>query len=157
MFAVAAVAAVAEPGPAKPARPWATVNVCDTEAKRDVLGLRASMPGIGRRRAAMFMRFRAEYRDGDGIWRLFSDAARTDSGFTRVAARADLVARQSGWSFRFRPGKSDRYVLRGRVDFQWRGPSGRVLKRAQRLTSAGRVPAKGDPRGYSAATCTVRG
>ena len=153
-------AAVAPPASASvgtSSRTWATVNLCDTAKHPDAVGVRASMPGNGRRTGSLWMRFRLEFRDAEGIWHGFSERAGVDSGVRRVARRADLVARQGGWTFPFSPAEGDRYVLRGRVLLQWRARGGRVLRRAERLTTAGRDPATADPRGYSAATCTVSG
>src|SRR3712207_8748457 len=63
---------------------WATVNVCDTERNPDTLGIRASMPGSGRRRESMWMRFRAQYySEGEGLWHNFV-AKGADSGPVRV-------------------------------------------------------------------------
>ena len=40
---------------------WATVNVCDTEANPDTIGIRASIPGSGVRGERMFLRFQVQY------------------------------------------------------------------------------------------------
>src|ERR1700761_2564183 len=42
---------------------WATVDICDTVAHPDQMGVIASMPGDGKRRQRMYMRFRAQFYD----------------------------------------------------------------------------------------------
>ena len=54
--------ALPAPAAAGDADLWATINICDTEAYPNVLGVRASMPG-NRTRQKMWMRFRATYYD----------------------------------------------------------------------------------------------
>jgi hypothetical protein len=47
-------------------------------------------------------------------------------------------------------------LLRGRVDFEWRIGS-KVVRRARAITAGGHKSAAGsDPKGYSAATCTLK-
>ncbi len=134
---------------------WATVNVCDTRRHPDVIGIRASMPGRGRRGESLWMRFVVQYRDGAGKWRYFRKASKsTDSGFVKVGS-SRYKARQSGYSFRFRPDDDDRYVLRGRVTFHWRR-AGRVMRRLAEYTEGGhRAMDWSDPKGYSAARCVI--
>ena len=56
-----------KPGPRAAAntasRLWATVNSCDTFDSPDAMGIRASMPGNGRRQR-MYMRFSAQWWSG---------------------------------------------------------------------------------------------
>ena len=40
---------------------WATVNVCDTIAHPNVIGIRGSMPGADNTREQMYMRFRVQF------------------------------------------------------------------------------------------------
>ena len=134
---------------------WATVNICDTKAHPDTIGVRASMPGSGRRRERMFMRFRAQYFSvRDGVWKEFT-AKDTDSGWVEVGS-ARFKARQSGWTFKFRLAGGQRYELRGKVRFEWRR-GGRVVRRAVKRTTAGHGTAVADPKGYSRATCRIAG
>ena len=134
---------------------WATVNICDTKRNPDTLGVRASMPGSGRRGEVMYMRFRAQYRSPvEGTWQNFA-AAGTDSGWVRVGS-ALYRARQSGWSFPFTLRANQRFELRGVVRFEWRR-RGRVVRRAVKRTTAGHRTAISDPAGFSAATCAMKG
>ncbi len=161
LLAVAALTASALPAAAAaPARaaqsartPWATVNVCDTAAKPDTIGVRGAMLGL-RRRTAMYMRFRVQYADRQGRWRTVQTGS-ADSGWVRAgAARRETL--DAGWSFRFRPPQGGgRFRLRGRVAFEWRRGA-RVVRRARALTSAGHPGTEGaDPASYSAAECVV--
>ncbi len=135
---------------------WATVNVCDTERNPDTFGIRASMPGLGRKGETMWMRFRAQYwSEEDQKWHNFTvDGA--DSGYVRVGRHSRYKARQSGYLFPFSPDSGERYRLRGAVEFQWR-KRGRVRRNARELTTAGHRAAVADPEGYSAATCEIVG
>ena len=130
-------------------RPWATVNVCDTAKQPDTIGIRASMPGTPKG-ARLSMRFRVQYRDGDGNW---VDVAGADSRW-RTVGIAKGAAVESGWSFDF--ARPDRAVtLRGVVKFRWRRGSA-LPRSAEVATEAGRRSSAGaDPPGYSAATCTL--
>ncbi len=160
--AIALIAFLLAAAPASAADPrksrhlWATVNVCDTERNPDTLGIRASMPGSGRKRETMWMRFRVQYRsDRDGLWHNFvSDGA--DSGPVKVARHARYRKRQSGFLFPFEPQVGDRYLLRGSVEFQWRR-GGKVVRRVKELTSGGHRADVADPDGFSAATCEILG
>ena len=158
--AVAALAGAALLGPAGAAQArdptqsralWATINVCDTARHPNVLGVRGSMPGTGRRGDRMVLRIRVQYRAGDR-WR---DLARGgDSGRIAVGSGRRRVV-QGGADFRYRPPAGGRaFVMRARVGFEWRHGR-RVVFRATRLTTAGRRADRGDPRGYSAAVCTI--
>ena len=128
---------------------WATVNVCDTARQPDAIGIRASMPATPKG-ARLSMRFRVQYRDGEGEWQDVEDA---DSGW-RVVGVAKSVPVESGWSFNFaHPSKP--VTLRGVVRFRWRrGES--LPRQAEVATEAGhRSSAGADPAGYSAATCAL--
>jgi hypothetical protein len=133
---------------ARDAGPWATVNVCDTAKQPDAIGIRASMPGTPKG-ARLSMRFRVQYRDGDG-WRNVGGA---DSGWRQVGvAKGNPV--EYGWSFTFQHSSST-VTLRGVVKFRWR--RGDTLpKQSEVATEAGhRSSAGADPPGYSAATCML--
>ena len=130
---------------------WATVNVCDTAKQPDAVGIRASMPGTPKG-ARLSMRFRVQYRDGQGRW---TDIDGADSGW-RVIGSGRGVAAESGWSFTFeRPAKT--VTLRGVVRFRWR--KGDALPRTAEVATEGghRSSAGSDPVGYSAATCGLGG
>ena len=133
---------------------WATINICDTEKSPDTVGLRASMPGSGKKTERMWMRFRVQYRGADGVWKDFTSGG-TNSGFVPVGS-ARFKARQSGWSFPFEPQSGQRFELRGVVNYQWRRGE-KVVRRATKQTTPGHNVSVADPEGYSAATCEIVG
>ena len=120
---------------------WATVNVCDTAAHPDEIGIRAALPAS---RAGV--RFRVQYREAaSGRWRWVKAA---DSGWRRARR-----ARESGWSFEV-AGDGTR-ILRGVVNYRWKR-KGKVVRRARRVTELGHRSTVGaDPEGFSAATCRI--
>jgi hypothetical protein len=131
---------------------WATVNVCDTEARPNTIGIRGSMPGLGRR-ASLHMRFRVQYlARADGKWHNIAKGA--DSRWVRLGRSKDRVL-ESGWSFEFEPPAGGSHTLRGAVVFQWR-VRGRTVRTVRELTEGGhRSTAGADPPGFSAATCRI--
>jgi len=131
---------------------WATVNVCDTAAHPDTIGIRASMPGTSGGKEVMFMRFQAQYFSSeDQKWH--NVAGEGDSGFLEVG-RADARARQKGRSIKIEPGTAS-VLLRGMVTFEWRS-KGEVVRRSRRRTHKGhRSKAGADPANYSATNCTI--
>jgi hypothetical protein len=134
---------------------WATVNICDTPSSPDTLGVRASMPGSAKKGERMFMRFRVQhFSTVDNLWHNFL-APGTDSGFVMVGS-ASYKARQSGWTFPFtlRPGQT--HEVRGVVNYEWRR-GGKVVRRAAKRTTKGHKTALSEPKGYSAATCVLKG
>jgi hypothetical protein len=132
---------------------WATVNVCDTAAAPDTIGIRASMPGSRSGAEVRWMRFVVEYYDAsDDRWRRLAHGG--DSGFLRVGK--GRLPRQFGRSLRIEPSAGKPVLLRGRVFFQWRTEGGEVLQRESARTHKGhRSNAGADPPGYSASTCTI--
>jgi hypothetical protein len=132
--------------------PWATVNVCDTTASPNTIGVRASMPGSRTGAEVRWMRFIVDYHsETDARWRRL---AGSDSGFLRVGKGRS--PRQFGRSLRIAPGGAP-VLLRGRVYFEWRTEGGDVLERASARTHKGHRSNTGDdPPGYSASTCTIR-
>jgi hypothetical protein len=130
---------------------WATVNVCDTAAKPNTIGIRGSMPGL-KRRATLRMRFRVQYLAPDGRW--LAVRRNADSRWQKVGVRAGGRV-EYGWSFVFAPPKRGDIVLRGVVYFQWRR-AGKVIRRERKVTEGGHVSTVGaDPPGFSAATCRI--
>ena len=131
---------------------WATVNVCDTAKFPDTIGVRGSMPGLGRR-VGMFMRFQVQFfRQSDNAWHpLVTDG---DQVFQFVGR--GLSRREGGRNVTVKtPPAGSSYRLRGRVTFEWRR-SGQVVRRATRFTQAGHAGTTGsDPAGFTAAECTV--
>jgi hypothetical protein len=100
-------------------RLWATVNICDTAAAPDSMGIRAGMPGnaSGRR---MFMRFRAEYWSRS--LQDWAPVAGTGGQSPWVyAGPARHERRQAGWTFRFAPPPAGMtFTMRAIVEFEWR-------------------------------------
>ena len=148
--------------PAAQAKPvkdlWATVNVCDTPKSPNDMGVRARAPGDGSR-AQIYMRFTAQYRNGSH-WKSVSGKGR--SHWLR-AGSARFLNQELGYTFSFdapKPGTG--YVMRGLVQYQWRDKRKRnghtrrvVVRRAQRYTQGGHPTKPADPRGFSAAHCTI--
>lgn len=132
---------------------WATVNVCDTLRNPNWIGIRASMPGSPYPNERMYMRFRVQYyRSSDELWHNLVKGG--NSGF-RYVGPARYKARQSGWGFQFAPPAGGRFLMRGKVTFQWRR-HGRVMRTAARVTEAGHTSTVGsDPPGYSSDTCVI--
>ena len=131
---------------------WATVNVCDTRGHPDTLGIRASMPGSGRQREQMFMRFSVQYYGADRRWH--RAGRRSTSDFIELGSAASR-ARQGGWTVRFARKTRRPQFLRGFVTFEWR-VRGRVVRRARAATESGHPSSVGaDPKGFSAATCRL--
>ena len=141
-------AVTAAPASAADADLWATVNVCDTKAYPDEIGIRASMPG-GKRTARLLMRFRVQYRDlVDGRWKAVRAA---DSGWRRIGR--GRKPKESGWSFEI-AGAGQR-IVRGVVFYRW-VRRGHTTRRARRVTEGGHRSTVGaDPAGFSAATCRI--
>jgi hypothetical protein len=132
---------------------WATVDVCNPKDQPNTIGIRGSMPGDGHPKDVMYMRFQVQYQDPTTKkWVNLSQGA--DSGFTKVGSAQ--LARQAGRSFQFAPTSSrSAFTLRGNVVFQWRHGA-TVRQTATVATTAGHKSLAGaDPRGYSAATCTL--
>jgi hypothetical protein len=134
---------------------WATINVCDTEASPDTIGVRGSIPGSGVRGERMYMRFQVQYYSRmERRWHNITRGA--DSGWVAVG-RAVYQSRQAGWSFRFTPNADGTpHRLRGAVTFEWRRGD-RVVRRARKRTSRGHDDVRGaDPPGHSASVCELR-
>jgi hypothetical protein len=132
--------------------PWATVNVCDTMAHPNQIGVRGSMSGLARR-TRMYMRFRVQFRTPVGRWRTIESGA--DSRWRRVATgrRGEYDA---GWTFEFKPpAAGGAHVLRGLVSFDWRRAH-RVIRRDRVVTEARHPDTAGaDPLDFSASICEI--
>lgn len=148
-----ALALMAPHSPLSSRQLWATVDVCGPRDQPNTIGIRGSMPGDGSTKDTLYMRFRVQYLDPTSKrWIYVAHGA--DSGFLKVGSAN--VTRQAGRSIQFSPASGrPAYTLRGVVTFQWRRGAAVVLS-STRLTSAGhRSVAGADPKGYSAATCTL--
>jgi hypothetical protein len=132
--------------------PWATVNVCDTATRPDDMGIRGGMSGLART-SRMYMRFRVQYRNAKGVWRMVKTGA--DSRWQRVGS-GRRGSYDAGWTFRFRPpAAGGAHVLRGVVQFEWRRGK-RVVQRDRRTTQAGHPGTAGaEPEDFSAETCEI--
>lgn len=131
---------------------WATVNVCDSPAKPDRLGIRASMPALARR-TTMWMRFRVQYlSEVDDKWHNVQKGG--VSAWIRVG-RGRTGVYEAGQDFAFPPPAGEKYLLRGAVTFRWKR-RGKIVKTVRELTESGHTSTRGaDPPGYSAATCEI--
>ena len=135
---------------------WATVNVCDTPGARNVIGIRASMPGNGTAQR-MYMRFEAQWYSGKR--RRFVPTGSSSRWVSAGSAR--YRSSQAGFSFQFdEPPAGTAFLMRGKVSYQWRARRGKrwaVVRRASRLTRAGMGGVRGgDPEGRSDARCLIR-
>lgn len=146
-------AALASRSPLSSRLLWATVDVCNPRDQPETVGIRGSMPGDGNAKDMLYMRFRVQYlQTASKRWTYIAHGA--DSGLLKLGS-AD-VSRQAGRSFQFAHAQgAPAFTLRGVVTFQWKHGS-TVLLSTYRVTSAGHKSVAGaDPKGYSAATCTL--
>jgi hypothetical protein len=133
---------------------WATVNLCDTAAAPDSMGVRAGMPADGPR-TRIHVRFRAEYWSRSRqSWTPVAGAG--VSPWVRVGA-GDRERRQAGWTFAFAaPPAGVTFTMRGIVEFVWRTKGGSVLRSVARATATGLPGVQGgDPAGTSKAMCLI--
>jgi hypothetical protein len=135
---------------------WATVNLCDTPAHPDSIGVRASMPGNGKRQR-MYMRFRTQfYSASEARWEAVAASAGRSAWIYVGSARRAYA--QGGFTFMFEPPVPGRtYRLRGVVDLRWTDSRRHVLRRSKAVTEAGHPGTKGaDPSVYSSELCEIR-
>lgn len=165
LAAIAATAVVVAPAPAQeipkvkltPAQAkllWATVNICDTAARPDTVGIAGSMPVI-KGAKQMFMRFRLQYYDESSEAYKPVPGPDADSQW-EVVDPGKGKYRSAGHDFVLGKPKDAPYTVRGEVQFQWRRGK-KVLLTQKRPTTAGhpRTIAP-DPKRFSAANCTIR-
>lgn len=142
---------------------WATVNICDTFESPDAMGIRASMPGNGTRQR-MYLRFSAQW--WSGLRQQWLDVPNGTSPW--VYAGSARRSRQAGWTFDFAtPATGQAYILRGSVEFHWRGlskpkrarrASWKLARKTAMLTRSKVEGVRGgDPPGTSKAMCMVAG
>ena len=113
-----ALAVVALASPVASPKLWATVNVCDTAAHPDTIGVRAQMPGTGHRGQRMYMRIQVEYLDAaTNAWR---PVGTQGDSFRFYVGAATHKLRQGGMSFAYNPPASGSTMLRANVTFEWR-------------------------------------
>ena len=135
---------------------WATVNICDTPGARNIIGIRASMPGDGSG-ARMYMRFEAQWYSTKR--RRFVPTGSSSRWVSAGSAR--YKSSQAGFSFQFAdPPPGTTFLMRGKVSYQWRARRAKrsvVVRRARRLTRGGIAGVKGgEPEGRSDARCLIR-
>jgi hypothetical protein len=159
LLTVLILLALAAPAAARPADVktspdlWGTINVCDTPAHPDTIGIRGSMPGLGRR-STLWMRFQVQFlASADGKWHNLDSSA--DSSWKKLGVARNRVI-ESGQNFTFLPpGDGGTHTLRGAVSFKWMVHR-HVLRKLREITEAGhRSTAGADPAGYSAAICQI--
>jgi hypothetical protein len=162
LVAVALVAASSSLAPAaatQPFRPlaqspelWATVDVCNAPHHPNTIGIRGSMPTDGHPHDKLYMRFLVQSLDAATTqWADLGKSA--DSGFVLLGSASST--RQAGRTFEFKP-TTTAYTLRGFIEFQWRR-AGRVVHLLSQPTTAGHTSLAGaEPKGFSAATCTLK-
>jgi hypothetical protein len=159
LVTIALAAALAAPAAARTSDPrtsldlWATINVCDTPAHPDTIGIRGSMPGDGRK-AVLWMRFQVQFFSSDDQkWHNLDQTA--DSQWMRIGVARKRVL-ESGQNFKFLPpGAGGVHTLRGAVWFKWIR-HGRPVRKLREITESGhRSTAGADPPGYSAAICQI--
>lgn len=127
---------------------WATVNICDTPADPNVLGVRGQMPSLGFP-AWMSMQIQLDYYDK--VKQTFVPDPKTTK--TIRLGRAAHGLQQGGATYTF---KSPTPVLRASVSFIWRR-SGRTLGTTPMVTTGGHPGADfGSPPHFSAASCRIR-
>jgi hypothetical protein len=109
---------------------WATVNICDTQKSPNALGVRTSVPGNGSKQR-IFARYSAQW--WSAAKQQWLDVG--GSGVTKwiFVGNANMSSRQAGWTFHFvQPPEGKTYVMRGVVEYQWRGRV-RIGRKHQRL------------------------
>jgi hypothetical protein len=127
---------------------WATIDFCDTKAHRDEIGIRGQMPALGFPTELSMMVKLAYYDTTRGRFVPVPHVARR-----LVLGTATNGTVQDGVGFSFSPP----VTLSGSISFQWRR-RGKLIGSTTRLTSGhDKGVDDGDPRGYSAATCTIGG
>jgi hypothetical protein len=119
---------------------WATVNICDTAASPNGLGVRTSVPGNGTNER-IFARYTAQWWSSDQQeWLTVGGSGVTDWIYL---GNADMSSRQAGWTFRFvQPPAGTTYVMRGVVELQWRhqAQAARKARKGRRAHRANRRP-----------------
>jgi hypothetical protein len=132
---------------------WATIDVCNPSDQPDTVGVRGSMPGAAAAKDNMYMRFRLQYLDNSTKqWVDLANGA--DSGY--VAVGSAKSARQTGRSFQLVPVAGKPAIdLRGVVSFQWRRGSSVEYTVSRPTTAEHQSLAGADPKGFSAAECSL--
>jgi hypothetical protein len=129
---------------------WATVNICDSRAYRNDLGVRGQMPSLGFS-ARLYMVVQVNYwsQAKHRFVPIQSNLATTQLSL----GSSDTGLQQDGAIFPFSPHTGR---LNATVTFMWtRG--GKVIGQTVRRTTAGHTDADhGSPAHYSAAQCRIQ-
>jgi hypothetical protein len=142
---------------------WATVNICDTPAYPDSMGVRAAMPGNGTHER-MYVRFQAQ------VWSFRSQRWRGLRGMGRspwlYVGSARFRSQQAGWTFDFDRPEGKAFLVRALAVFEWRERTARhkpqrarwaVVMRRRRATRGGILGvAGGDLPGTSIDNCWIK-
>jgi hypothetical protein len=127
---------------------WATINICNTRHHPDTVGIRGQVPALGFS-SSISIAISLDF------WNAQTKRFKPDPGTKRLISfgRPSTGVHQQGVTFRFDP-HAGRF--RGNATFMWRR-SGTLLGETHRVTTGGHRNADfGDPRKFSAATCTIR-
>jgi hypothetical protein len=124
---------------------WATVNLCNTRSYPHELGLRGQMPGLGFG-AQEYMTFEVYYRSGGRYVPIPSTRERMALG-----RQSGSSLHQAGVTFTF----TQPAVLEGRITFTWKRGGTRLGQVVLATTGRHKHVDFGDPRGHSAASCTI--
>ncbi len=132
---------------------WATIDVCASKP-HPLVGVRGSMPSNGQAKETMYMSFQVQYMD-QRTKRWVNLPKGGTSGAVKVGDAS--TTRQIGRTFVLvAPGRGGSYELRGIVEFQWRRGSKVTLSTTRPTTGGHPSTAGAVPKGFSAATCTIR-
>lgn len=126
---------------------WATINICNTRHHPNTVGIRGQMPALGFS-SSISISFSVDF------WNPKTKRFKADPGAKRLIhlGSPSTGVHQQGVSFKFDP-HAGRF--RGSATFMWRR-SGKLLGQTDKVTTRGHRGADfGDPRGFSAATCTI--
>jgi hypothetical protein len=111
------------------------------------------MPGSGKRKHDLYMRFQVQFRGPAGVWKYVGPSG--DSDFQLVGT-GDMKVVQAGHNFMLQAPVKGQIVVRGEVTFEWR-KGAKVIMRTRRLTGPGKPKTAGaDPKRFSAAICQIK-
>jgi len=130
---------------------WSTINICGTKKHPHYLGIRGRMPGDGHKSHTMWMKFIVQFKNGSK----WSNVVGASTKFHNFGS-ADVSWRSAGRTFTMTSQNPGTFTFRGLVKFQWRKSNGTVVRREQRVTTAGHPTKSSNPKGFSAATCTMK-
>jgi hypothetical protein len=129
------------------------VNVCDSAASPNGVGVRASVSGDGSD-AQMSARFTVQWLNPrSNAWEPVEGVPTSP---WQPAGSARQLAAQVGWTFQFQqPPPGTTFKIRGLAELQWRRGAS-VVRTDSRVTSGGLVGVDvGEPLGTSLADCTL--